>query len=430
MRISIKGIGALLVALIACAGAAVRAAEPPWELTTSIERVLEVAPELRAANAEVNARRGELAQSGAFPNPSVDLRADQKLGLDDGRGGTDLTHVAISQPLPLRRLARQEKMAAAHLGAAQETLRQQRLLLEYRTARAYHSLQLAQARLDLAEQRLAIVETYPERSTRPGDPVVRYLSKSERLRIDILRESARQALASAEGEYSEALANFRAHLALPADSAPSVSPLGPVPPPPDPAALQARLAAHPGLAASQRQIEAARAGIDVARSQRFADPVVSVFRERDFLGGSRRDYSGVMLSVQVPLWNVNDGGVDRARAEADKVEAQHQAQQRDLGSRLRLHQLHLSHLITQAADYLAGLVGPTEQALNLARKSFAAGQSDLLALIDANNIHFDAHFRYLELLQLGWMEAADLRLTAGLSVREYAEAVAPPAPPK
>lgn len=430
MRIIMKGIGALIVALVACAGVAVRAAETPWELTTSIDRVQEVAPELRAANAEVSVRRSELTQSGAFPNPSVNLRADQKLGIDDGRGGTDLTQVAISQPLPLWRLARQEKMAEAHLGAAEEALRQQRLLLEYRTAHAYHGLQLAQARLNLAEERLAIVETYPDRSTRPGDPVVRYLSRSERLRIDILRESARQALASVEGEYNEVLAIFRARLALPADSTPSVLPLGPVPPPPDPAALQARFAAHPGLATSERQLEAARASIDVASSQRYADPVVSVFRERDFLGGSRRDYSGVMLSVQVPLWNFNNGGIDRARAEADKVEAQYQAQQRDLGSRLRLQQLHLGHLIAQAAAYLTGLVGPTEQSLNLARKSFAAGQSDLLALIDANNIHFDAHFRYLELLKLGWMEAADLRLTAGLSVREYAEVAASPDLPK
>jgi cobalt-zinc-cadmium efflux system outer membrane protein len=253
--------------------------------------------------------------------------------------------------------------------------------------------------------------------------VVRYLSKSERLRIDILRESARQAVASAEGEYNDALASFRAHLALPADSAPSVPPLGPVLPPPALATLQARLVTNPALATNQRQIEAAHAGIDVARSQRFADPVVSVFRERDYLGGSRRDYSGVMVSVQVPLWNANNGGVGRAHAEADKAEAQYQTQERDLGSRLRLHQMHLGHLIAQAADYQAGLVGPTEQSLDLARKSFAAGQADLLTLIDANNTHFDAQFRYLELLQLGWLEAAELRLAAGLSVREYTEAV-------
>lgn len=423
-RLKLKIIGPLSVALVMCAGPSVRAADSDWTLSTSIDHVMQVSPALRAANAEIDMRRGELTQAGAFPNPSIELRADQKLGIDDGQGGTDLTQVAISQALPLRRLGHQKTMAAANLSAAEETQHQQRLLLEYRTARAYHSLQLAQARLKLAEERLAIAETYPGKGGRTGDPVVRYLSKSERLRLDILRESARQAVATAEGEYNEALASFRAQLVLPVDSSPSLTPLGPVLAPPDLAVLQARLDMNPTLAASQQQIEAARAGIDVARSQRLADPVITIFRERDYLGGSRRDYNGVMLSVQVPLWNSNDGGVSRARAEANKAEAQYKILERDLASRLRLHEMHLGHLITQATDYYTHLVLPTEHSLNLALKSFAAGQVDLLTLIDAYNTHFDAHFRYLELLQLGWMEAADLRLTAGLSVRDYTEIAA------
>ena len=425
-----KILGPLSVTLVTCAGSLAHASDPDWTLTRSIEHVLKVAPEMRAANAEIDMRRGELTQAGAFPNPSIELRADQKLGIDDGQGGTDLTQVAISQALPLGRLGHQKDMAAAQLSAAEETLRQQRLLLEYRTARAYHNLQLAQARLNLAEERLAIAETYAGQGKRAGDPVVRYLSKTERLRLDILRETARQAVATAEGEYSEALASFRAQLVLPLDSSPSLTPLGPVPPPPNPAVLQARIGMHPALIAGKQQIEAARAGIDVARSQRLADPVLSIFRERDYLGGSRQDYTGVMLSVQVPLWNANNGGVGRARAEANKAEAQYQILERDLASRLRLHEMHLGHLIAQAADYNTHLVLPTEHSLNLTRKSFAAGQVDLLTLIDAYNTHFDTHFRYLELLQQGWMEAADLRLAAGLSIREYAEAAALAAPPE
>ena len=423
-RLTLKIIGPLSVALVMYAGPSACAADSGWTLSTSIQQVLQISPELRAANAEIDIRRGELTQAGAFPNPSIELRADQKLGIDDGQGGTDLTQVAISQALPFGRLGRQKAMAAANLSAAQETQREQRLQLEYRTARAYHSLQLAQARLTLAEERLAIAETYSSHGKRPGDPVVRYLSKSERLRLDILRESARQAVATAEGEYNEALATFRARLALPLDSSPLLTPLGPVPPPPTLGVLQARLEMNPMLIASQQQIKAARAGIDVASSQRFADPVITIFRERDYLAGSLQYYNGVMLSVQVPLWNTNDGGMSRARAEANKAEAQYQMLQRDLASRLRLQEMHLGHLISQAADYNTHLVLPTEHSLNLALKSFAAGQVDLLTLIDAYNTHYDAHFRYLELLQLGWMEAADLRLTAGLSVREYTEIAA------
>ena len=426
-RLQLQTVGALSIALMLFANPVVYAADAEWTLSGSVERVLKVSPEVRAANANINIRRGELTQAGAFPNPYIELRADQKLGIDDGQGGTDLTQVAISQALPLGRLGHQKDMAAANLSAAEEARRQQRLLLEYRTALAYHHLQLVKARLNLAEERLSVAESYSGQGNRQGDPVVRYLSKRERLRLNILRETARQAVATAEGEYTEALTRFRTNLLLPLDSNPSVTPLGPVPSPPELATLQAKFNLHPELVATQHEIRAAQAGIAVARSQRLADPVVSIFRERDYLGGSRRDYTGVMLSVQVPLWNSNNGGVNRARAEASKAETQYQILQRDLASRLRLHDMHLGHLISQAADYNTHLVLPTERSLNLARKSFAAGQVDLLTLIDAYNTHFDAHFRYLELLQQGWMEAAELRRAAGLTIAEYADAAAHPA---
>lgn len=414
--------GILSASLFVASYSTVSAATDGWTLTGSIDHMLRVAPEMRAASANIDVRRGELTRAGAFPNPTIEVRADQKLGVDDGSGGTDLTQIAISQPLPLGRLGHQRKMASAQLSAAQESLQHQRLLLEYRTAQVYHNLQLAQARLKLAEERLAVAESYSKRGNKSKDAIVRYLSKRERLRLDILRETARQGVATAEGRYNEALSSFRTSLALPAGSTPTLIPLGPVPAPPALSVLQARLDQNPALVASRQEIKAAQAGIDVARSQRLADPVLTVFRERDYLSGGRRDYNGVMLSVQVPLWNGNNGGVSSARAEMSRAEARYRMLQRDLTSRLRLHEMHLGHLIAQAADYRSQLVIPTERSLNLARKSFAAGQTDLLTLIDSYNTYFDAHFRYLELLQQGWMEAADLRLADGLSLRDYNEA--------
>lgn len=411
--------GMLSASLLMMAHTTVKAAAVDWTLSGSIEHMLKVAPEMRAATAQIDVRRGELTRAGAFPNPSIELRADQKLGMDDGSGGTDLTQIAISQPLPFGRLGHQRTMASAQLSAAEKSLLQQRLMLEYHSALVYHDLQLAQARLKLAEQRLAVAESYSRRDKRSKDPIVRYLSKRERLRLNILRETARQELATAEGRYNEALSSFRTSLALSPDSSPSVVELGPVPSPPALPVLQARLEQNPALVADLQRIKAAEAGVDVARSQRLADPVLTVFRERDYLGGSRRDYNGIMLSVQVPLWGGHNGGVSSARAEVIKAKSNYQSLRRDLASRLRLHEMHLGHMIQQASDYYSQLVLPTESSLNLARKSFNAGQIDLLNLIDSYNTHFDAHFRYLELLYQGWMEAADLRLADGLTLREY-----------
>ena len=49
-----------------------------WTLEAATRRVLELAPERRVVAAEVAARAAELRQAGSWPNPSIDLRADDR----------------------------------------------------------------------------------------------------------------------------------------------------------------------------------------------------------------------------------------------------------------------------------------------------------------------------------------------------------------
>src|SRR3990170_679069 len=274
-----------------------------WTLESSVRRVLEVAPEIRAAGAEVQARRGELTQAGSWPNPTIDLRADDRLGQEDGRGGKDFTQLALSQPLPLRRVPRERAAAEARLAGAGEGRRLRRLELEHAAAQVFHELQLAQAKLDVALARLKETEGYPGARGGARDRLVRYLAPLERARLAILREEAAQAVVAAEREREQALIAFHARLALPADAAAEASPLAEPPAPDALEALERNLDNHPWLAAARKEQEAAEANIAAAQSQRFADPALNLFRERDVLAGGRRNVTGVGLSVQIPLWN-------------------------------------------------------------------------------------------------------------------------------
>lgn len=383
-----------------------------WTLESSVEQAITMAPELRVAEAEVSARAAERVQAGAWPNPSVEVRTDEKLGVGDGRGGYDVNLISIAQPLPLRRLSRQRQAADAGLSAARAQQMQQRLQLEKRVAQVFHDLQLAAERQRLAQARLDFAE-----GVRPdSDRLVRYLPPLERARLDILRETARQDVAFAEGKWGEAASQFRALLGLPAENKPETATLTALTAPAALPELESRLPNHPALRASEQARAASRAHIDVARSQRFADPTISIFRERDYLAGSRQDYTGILLGVQIPLWNRNNGAVARAVAEADKADALLAALRRDLESRLRQNRLHLEHLIEQAEHYRTRLLTPARQVLDLTRKGFASGEQNGLALVDASNTYFEAQARYLELLRDAWVEAAELRLAAGLAL--------------
>lgn len=387
-----------------------------WTLESAIRRAVEIAPETRVADAEVQAREGELIQAGSFPNPSVDLRADDRLGQEDGRGGTDFTQLALSQPLPLRRVPRERAVAESRLAGAVEGRRLRRLELERATAQAFHDLQLAQSRLDVAQARLKETESYPGGAVGTRDRLVRYLAPLERARLAILREEANQAVVAAEREREQAAIAFRARLALPADAAAETAPFAEPPAPPALEALVRNLENHPMLTAARKEYEAAEANIAAARSQRFADPALNLFRERDFLAGSRRDVTGVGLSVQVPLWNTNPGIVDKARAEALRARTDYEIAGREARVRLDQAYTELTRALVQVRRLRASLLEPAQRLNDLTRKSFAAGEASVLALIDAANSYFDAQGRYVELLARAQAAQAELRLAAGQSL--------------
>jgi len=389
-----------------------------WTLASSVQHALSIAPELRATDAEITARAGDLTQAEAWPNPSVALRADGKMDTDNGHGGSyDFNQITVTQTLPLRRMEPQRRVATANLEAARAEKNHQRLLLETQVAHAYHTLQLTAERQRLAQQRLAFAEALPQRANQSGkDKLVRFLSPLEHARLDILRATAHQEVALAEGKWSEALAQFRTLLALPPNTTPEVARLLPIDVPSQLQALLARIETHPALQATQQTRDASLAGIDLARAQRFADPEISVFLERDNLNGARRNYTGIMLGVEIPLGNRSRGSIARARGEADKAEAMLEVQRRDLSSRLRQAHLHLGHLIEQSEHHQTHLLQPARRVLDLTRRGYFAGEQNGLALVEASNTYFDAEARYLELLRDAWIEAAELRLAAGIAL--------------
>lgn len=383
-----------------------------WTLEDSIRRVVEIAPEIRGAQAAVGARQGALQQAGVWPNPQIELRADDSIGKDAGTGGTDFTQFAISQPLPLSgRLGHQQAVAGAALDAARAEQSYQQIRLETQVAQRYHNLQLALGRLRLAQQRLQLADDLQNTGRRRAQ--AGELSELERLRMDLIREAAQQALNSAEGAYNEALSRFRVYLGLSGETTPQLTSLKPFGLVPALEQLQAGLANHPALLAAKHRVEAARSGVDLARAERLPDLSLSVFREQDLLNGRRQDVTGIGLGITIPLWDRNSGRIGEARAQVIEGQSELQVLERDLDSRLRQSYLNLNQLVKQGEHYRTRVFQPAQKVFELTRKAYASGEVEILSVIDANNTYFDAHERYLELLQEAWLEAADLRLAAG-----------------
>lgn len=393
-----------------------------WTLESATRRVLEVAPERRLSDTAVDMRQGELIQAGTWPNPSIDLRADDRIGQLSGQGGTSLAQLALSQPLPFRRIARQRAAAESGLSAAQANRQAQFLLLEREAARVFHALQFAAAKRQLAKEHLEFTNNFATgRITAYGDHLKRYLTPLELGRLAIMREEARQAAILAERDYENARIGFRSLLGLADGTAETTLPIPPTRPPSF-EVFARELDRHPAIEAARHEAEAAEGGIEIAESQRFADPVLKLFRDRDFNNGATINVTGIGVGIEIPLWSRNRALEGKAKAEAGASRARYDALLRDARTRLEQAYAQLSRLQNQTAQMSADLIEPARKVFELTRRSFAAGESNVLALVDANNAYFDARARYQELLQECALASADLRLAAGSSLvdgKEY-----------
>lgn len=407
-------------------------AQEIWTLEASARRALDVSPHVQIADAEVAAKEGGLQTARAWPNPEFGLDANEKFGIEDGTGGTDLTQVSVSQPIPVGRFLNQSRLARADLRSARENAVYERLLQESETARSFHQLQFMSAVLVLAQERLDFAERYKKKDGGADEgggknggsapesknaPLVRYLNPLEQKRLDIARADAGQQMANAEGEYSEALSHFKALLKLPLDEPSEISALEEINLPESlETLLYFQKENHPAILAAFQDLVAAKAEVGLAQGELLPSPSVAYYRERDSFEEGRQGFDGVTVNFDVPVWDWKTGAISTAKAHVRKAEYHLQAVRQELEVELRQTYMHLGHLIEQAERYRVEILAPAKELFELTGRGFDVGESNVLSFLDAYDVYFNARTRYQELLYEAAVEAAEMRLATGSSI--------------
>lgn len=400
-------IGTLLLALFHPAAA-------QWTLERSVQHALEVSPALGAGAARVEARRAAARQAGTWPNPTLELTADNAIARERGGGAHELSKVSLSQPLPLGLQASRQEAAEALVTVESRQTEHTALELEHRVAEAFHRLQLAQTMLDQAREAARQAREFAgtgERRAAAGD-----ISRREMLRLALLSTEAEQAVEEAEGKWQEALSHFANLLDLAPED---IGPLPALAPPPDLPPLDHWLVmaeSHPGLTRHQASLAAVGAERQVARSERLPRIGVRVFGERELVDGSRESVTGFGVYLELPLWDRRQGRLEELAASMREGQAQLHGERRTLLGRIHVQHQHLTHLMAQARHQAQAVLAPAREILALSRRGYADGELDLLALIETVQTTRNAEARYQTLLAEAWLELAALRASAGLSL--------------
>lgn len=364
-------------------------------------------PALAAAQSSVRANAGRARQAGLYPNPTLGFEVEE-LSADDPEVRKDKVSLVQHIVIGGRRgnavaAARADQDAAAH--ALERTRRD--------IYRRVHSLWAEQlyfreayevlgGLLEVARGTLEIAEARTEARAAPESHVTKALLEVYEL------ETTKRSLA---GDRARAAAELTALLGgteVPMDRLAGALDT-------DGLASHANgrdIRRHPAVLAGASRIEAAKASLRAAKSERIPDLGLFLSYGRSRPDGG--DFLEAGVSIPIPLFDRNQGRV----AESHALVAQAESEMRTVESSLDVaftaasgrYQAILEEL--QASD--DHMQPAAERALAQAQEGYRVGRVPFLELIDAQRMYSSIRLRSLELRKDLVLAEAELSSLAGI----------------
>lgn len=377
------------------------AADEPLSLEAAVERALQIAPQVGARTANLEAMQALTVSAGRLPDPELVVGVDNlPVNGSDAYSTTrdfmTMRKVGLMQEFPAatkRRLQRQ--LAGAEAGVAEAELLEARLAIAREVAQAWIRRSTAEASLN---------------DLRALQPEVELQAAAARAAVSAGRSSTAAALAA-----EAAVAQLQARLLRMQGEARQASfelarwidtdatrPLAAMPSlnelPASPAALIETVHEHGSLLTFQSQIEAARLGVDLAKAQRRPDWSAELaFAKR---GPDFSDMVSLEFRVGLPLFTKNrqDPQISAKHAELRRIEAEREAE-------LRMHTAEIHQMLTeweqlgaQVEQYERDLLPLAHERSRAALASYRVGRGDLRVALDAYQQEIEFVIEHAELV--------------------------------
>ncbi|WP_428245479.1 TolC family protein [Ferrovibrio sp.] len=382
----------------------------------SLEEALRVgeenSPRLRAAEARREAAGGDRLQAEARPNPELFVDADNFAGSKGYRGSRNIEVAAgISQTIEMGG-KREARIGFADAGLALAGIERDvdQLSLREEIARGYVQALYAARVVVLEADRLknaeALAGAVRERVQNGREPPFQ-ARKSE-----IAQAAAGVASQKAEREYAAALAGFagslgvmRAELASDAGwferigSLPNVGP------------DEATLRANPDFSRATAAAAQARAAIAKEQAAAVPDPTLRAGIRRYNEDDSNAFMVGI--SIPIPVFDSNRGGIQRARQDLVRAEAEADMLRLNLLASLAKARQTLQAAYREVEALSRTIIPAADETYAAAAEGYAAGKFGFLDLLDAQRTQFDVKAQHATALRDYHLARIELMRLAG-----------------
>jgi cobalt-zinc-cadmium efflux system outer membrane protein len=400
------------------------AAPPPEAGGLTLAAVEELAltlnPSLAEADARVRAARGQCVQAGLPPNPTIGYLATE-MGNEGEAGQQGMVFsqeivrgnkLGLSRAVESREVARREEQFAAQ---------RQRVLTDVRIA--FYDAYLAQQRVDLGKR-------LQELGQQSQSAAKSLLDAAEGRRTDLLQaeiESTRASADLAQAESAFRAAWRRLAIAVGQNDLP-VQPLE--------ADIQTLrwphsweetrdrlLSESPEMAEALMRVEKAR----FALARACAEPVPNVTAETSvqYDHATEDTIAGAQVTLPLPLWNRNQGGIAKARASLTAAQLRLESVRLRLEQRLAAEFQRYEAALVRVEALEGDILERAQQSIDVATQGYAAGELGFLDFLTVQRTYFQANLEYLT--ALGQLNES-VQLLAGMLLAgsyQHAELSAP-----
>ncbi len=371
---------------------------------SDIEAAIDRHPTMKRATAQTDAAQAEIGVSRQYPNPEIGASIGQGRANDGSESGL-VWGIELEIPIdaPGAYLNETEAAQAGHQAARAEVL-VRRLQVERDLKTLFLSIAFGQERLQLKEENVArltkLVDIARLRVTQgEARPM-----EATRLEIELEKEKLERASVKRELDAQRDSLNLWMGGKLPAEYSISFA-WKELPTLPERNHMfEHTQRNHPELRSAALHIKAAAAHTRAERHELFPNMSIGGFYDREL---DAYNYGG-MLSIELPLWNWNRGGIAKARAEERIARHEREVIERELRSTTLLAYAKAEEAILRARRFADSILPKARQAAEEFAAMYRVGETGLVDLLDTRRERNQLETDMLAAFEAGWLAHLEL----------------------
>lgn len=373
----------------------------------AVSKTLSLSPKLRIAGSEISAKAGAVVQSALLPNPVLGYSVENVFGNKDWQGWESAeSRYEIAQLVETGgKRGYRHWTAKFQYYAAQAGFEARQLFVFNRILKLFTLVAFAQENYQLAvEQTKVAEEVYMTVSAKVEAGKVSLIQQNK---AEIALSTAQINLEKAQVEFLKSRERLSVLWGVSCPDFDGVSfPFYEINSPQLFEECLLDIRNNPELIRSQMEHHAAHHNLKLEKSRAIPDVTVTLGYKTLQDTGNKGMILGA--SIPIPLFNQNQGNVQKARAEVLQTRDQYVELELALESKLSIAHKELTRAYKEAEKIRSTVLKAATQSFELAKEGYNQGKFEYLDMLDSQKTLFEVTERYIQALLNYHQSIADI----------------------